>query len=78
MIKQKSIIEMNSEEAKQFLLKEESYINIDLPEYFDFSKVLKEAESLLENKRLSEIETSTKELRPENNPQVTHSFMIRD
>lgn len=76
MIKQKSIIEMNSEEAKQFLLKEESYINIDLPEYFDFSKVLKEAESLLENKRLSEIETSTKELRPENNPQVTHSFMI--
>lgn len=36
----KSILEMSHEEAKEFFLKDKSYCNIDLPEYFSFSKLL--------------------------------------
>ncbi len=36
----KSILEMSYEEAKNFFLKDKSYYNIDLPEYFSFARLL--------------------------------------
>lgn len=36
----KSILEMSYEEAENFFLKDKSYCNIDLPDYFSFSKLL--------------------------------------
>ena len=39
-MRRKSILEMSHEEAKKFFLKDKSYCNIDLPEYFSFAKLL--------------------------------------
>ena len=39
-MRRKSILEMSHEEAKEFFLKDKSYCNIDLPEYFSFAKLL--------------------------------------
>lgn len=36
----KTILELNNTEAKQFFLKQESYCNIQLPEYFNFQPLL--------------------------------------
>lgn len=47
--KLKFITEMSHTEAKQFLLKTESYCNIELPKYFDFSKVLNEIDIFIED-----------------------------
>lgn len=38
---------MNELEIKKFLLKPESYININLPKYFDFSSILEYSDKLL-------------------------------
>lgn len=37
-----SILDMSCEDAKKFFLKEKSYCNIDLPNYFSFERLLKE------------------------------------
>lgn len=42
-----SILDMNELEIKKFLLKPESYININLPKYFDFSSILEYSDKLL-------------------------------
>ena len=39
-MKRKSVLEMSSEEAKNFFLDGRSYCNIDLPNYFTFDKLL--------------------------------------
>ena len=39
-MRRKSILEMSHEEAENFFLKDKSYCNIDLPEYFSFTKLL--------------------------------------
>jgi len=36
----KSIIELSAVKAKEYLLKQESYINFDLPVYFSFQDLL--------------------------------------
>jgi RNA-directed DNA polymerase len=45
---QRSILDMNCKEAAAFLLKEESYCRIDLPQYFRFEKVLTDVVRILE------------------------------
>ena len=47
----KSILEMSHEEAKDFFLKDKSYCNIDLPEYFSFSNLLNEISKVLDEKK---------------------------
>ena len=37
----RSILKMPAEEARAFLLKQESYCTIDLPPYFTFEKILR-------------------------------------
>lgn len=45
--KRKTILEMNGKELKKYLLKSSSYCNFNLPKYFDFSDVLKQADKIL-------------------------------
>lgn len=49
---------MSSREAKTFLLKPSSYVNIQLPRYFNFSSVIKKADDLLDSHSLIELSTS--------------------
>lgn len=53
----KSVLEMSSSEAKDFFLKPSSYVNIQLPRYFTFQQVLKDAVNLLNNTTLANIST---------------------
>ncbi|CAI2556254.1 hypothetical protein AKUH4B101A_01370 [Apilactobacillus kunkeei] len=53
----KRITDMDYNEARDFLLKPSSYVNINLPTYFDFSKVIDDAVEILNdcNNNLSRI-----------------------
>ena len=50
----KNILSLSNEEAKQFFLKNESYCNIDLPPYLNFSTLLTELSNKLNNRNLNE------------------------
>jgi len=50
----KTLLSLRHEEAKQFLLKHESYCNIDLPPYLNFSTLLTELSNKLNNINLNE------------------------
>lgn len=45
----KNILELNHSELKEFLLKNKSYVNFDMPPYFDFSNLLNEISSNIWN-----------------------------
>jgi len=47
----KNILSLNYEEVKSFLLKHESYINIDLPPYFQFDVLLEEISNNILNRK---------------------------
>ncbi len=53
----KRIIDLSEIEAREFLLKEESYINFDLPVYFKFQEILNEVHKSLKGKNLSDFKT---------------------
>ncbi len=46
----KTILELSNEDAKHFFLKQESYCNIDLPKYINFSNILENICNILEKK----------------------------
>ena len=50
----RSLIDLTAEEARAFLLKQESYCTIDLPSYFQFDNLLEDVAKLLEGKNLSD------------------------
>lgn len=47
----KTILDLNAEEARNFLLLNKSYCNFDLPHYFDFQPIINVARSILEQKK---------------------------
>ncbi|MDR2127333.1 MAG: RNA-directed DNA polymerase [Prevotellaceae bacterium] len=51
----KTIIELSHEEAKQFFLKQKSYCDIDLPEYFTFQLLLDKLSKSITARKLSDI-----------------------
>ncbi|MCT1483299.1 RNA-directed DNA polymerase [Staphylococcus hominis] len=53
----KYITEMNNEEARAFLLKSESYCNIELPRYINFDSILSEVNKIVENIAPEKIKT---------------------
>jgi len=55
----KSILDLNNDELKEFFLKEESYINFDLPLYFSFQKILNKVDKKLTGKKLSGFRNSS-------------------
>lgn len=50
-----SIIDMNHNEAREFLLQSSSYSNINLPNYFNFTKMIRQARNILDTTDLSDI-----------------------
>jgi hypothetical protein len=59
----KTILDLNSEEAKVFFLKEESYCSFELPEYFSFQSLINNLSRELNGKVLKECTTA---IRPKN------------
>lgn len=51
----KQILELNNKDAKALFLKEESYSNISLPDYFSFQDLLSKLDKELTNKNLSDL-----------------------
>ena len=54
-IRNRSILEMSANDARDFLLKEESYCTIDLPPYFRFNHLLKMISTFLVGRNLSDL-----------------------
>jgi hypothetical protein len=60
----RKIIELSNIEAREFLLKEESYFNFDLPSYFTFNELLSDLSNIIEERELEEF---YKNINPNNN-----------
>ena len=56
----KTILDLNSEEAKAFFLKEESYCSFELPEYFSFQALITSLSKELKGKALRDCTTAIK------------------
>ena len=56
----KTILDLNSEEAKAFFLKEESYCSFELPEYFSFQALITSLSKELKGKVLRDCTTAIK------------------
>lgn len=50
----RNILTLNETEAKEFLLKQESYFNFDLPLYFSFQELISKLDEKLKNKNLAD------------------------
>lgn len=50
----RNILTLNETEAKEFLLKQESYFNFDLPLYFSFQELISKLDEKLNNKNLAD------------------------
>ena len=55
-----TILDFSEIKARTFLLKEDSYSNVDLPEYITFQKILDDTYKSLENHKLSDFYDSDK------------------
>jgi RNA-directed DNA polymerase len=58
---ERSILEMTSSQARAFLLKPESYCNVDLPVYFQFGNLLSAVSKELRGKTLSSMSAKPRE-----------------
>jgi hypothetical protein len=56
----KTILDLNSDEAKAFFLKEESYCSFELPEYFSFQALITSLSKELKGKALRDCTTAIK------------------
>lgn len=70
----KNIVDMTGVEAKKFLLKQESYLNSNLPGYIGMEKVLELADDLLTNKTLGEL--SLKKDALSKHEEVNHMILV--
>lgn len=70
----KSILEMNDQEARRFLLKSSSYFNTSLPNYIDLSVGIEKAVNLLQNATISDLSRSKKALSKSVN--VNHRLLV--
>lgn len=61
-----SLLELNHNEARDFFLKDKSYCSIDLPNYFEFSELLKKLSKELNGKELGSV-SDMKSMRNTNN-----------
>lgn len=55
----RNILKLNEKEVKEFLLKQESYFNFDLPLYFTFQELISKLDKKLTNKNLSDFRDTT-------------------
>lgn len=69
--KQQSITRMTADEAKAFLLKQQSYCSLDLPPYFQFDSLISRVAKELEGKSLSDL----KDKNPRDSEGVNHTIL---
>jgi RNA-directed DNA polymerase len=80
----KTVLELSNLEARQHFLKEESYFNFDLPQYYSFESLLAELSGELNGKLLSDFYVSNpsegnskvKKLLPSEIECVNYSFLV--
>ena len=58
--KSRSIIELSCEEAQKFLIQQENYCTIDLPQYFNFDNLLSDVDQVLGGKSLYKLLQKTR------------------
>lgn len=51
----RKVIDMSEQEVKEYFLKSSSYFSMSLPEYFDFTDLLKDVDSKINNRTLSSL-----------------------
>lgn len=73
MTKRRSITELTHDEARTFLLKGQSYCEIELPMYFQFTDLIGEVANVLKGKELSDFKDST--VNPRDLDDVNHLIM---
>ena len=71
MAKRRSIIELSCDQARSFLLKEESYCEIELPRYFQFANLIQDVAKVLKGKLLSDFKCGS----PRDYDDVNHLIM---
>ena len=71
----KNILTINNIEAKQFFLKNESYCNIDLPEYFTFEELLNDLSNKLGTNSISNYYNQEKYKKPWYFDNVNHTIV---
>lgn len=69
----KNILELTHNEAHQYFLRQENYCSMDLPEYFKFEKLLKNIDTELKGKNLSNYYHA--EIEPKNLPNVNYKVL---
>ena len=67
----RSIVELDHEDARSFLLKQESYCTIDLPPYFTFNNLLEAVTNVLKDKQLSTLRCKS----PRDSDNVNHIIL---
>jgi len=75
----KNILQLNYKEAKEFLLKDESYINMDLPPYIKFNELITKLSELLNRKKnlnnLKKTTTIKSEKEPKNYDNINYKIL---
>ncbi len=56
-----SLLDLTNQQAKAFLLKSESYTNVDLPNYLEFGLILKKVDTALKGKTLKSLSNSARD-----------------
>ncbi len=74
-MKSQSILKLNSTDARLFFLKNESYCNIELPEYINFQRILKSLSNEIAEKNLNEICHNYKTDKPSEYEDVNHTLL---
>src|SRR6516162_1408813 len=64
-----SVLDMSNTEARHYFLEPSSYCSIELPNYFQFSRLLRSVEGILVKKKLKELST-----KPRDFENVNHSL----
>ncbi len=62
----KSILELSHDKARAFLLKPESYSNLNLPDYIDFHKLIDDVRTAIGTHKLSDLSVSSRDCKDVN------------
>lgn len=68
----KTVADMNHKSAKKFFLRPHNYFSLAMPSYYDFSKVLSRAYTMLSDKNLCDVYCQS--CHPRTQPNVNYSF----
>jgi len=67
----KTVLDLDANKAKRFFLANENYFTGDLPPYFRFNNIIKQAENILQNNKFSQIYNR----KPEDVPNVNYDII---